>query len=158
MKKWEKRLRQPDQFVCISYSLVDFLIPGDDVLSAVGVEDFGTDFLMGQDSGIFDFEEIASKFTDDSLETNVKTMMVLKGENDTQMFVVTAHECRLCTVKLDSFSLFTDFYSDFFKSFGLLACNFVGNRIQFLLDVGRIIKYLNDTAVRRDKYDTNSCG
>ena len=55
---------QPEKFVCIPYPQIDFLIPSEEVVSSVGVKDLNLSLLSDQESGFFDFDEIASKFQD----------------------------------------------------------------------------------------------
>lgn len=137
-------MRQPDKFICISYPLIDFLIPHDDVLSAVGVKNLDISLMHNQASGIFDFDEIASAFIQIPRESEIKTMVVLKDENNSQISIVTTQECRVCTIQLKDFSLFSDYYSDQFVKFGLLACKFDEDRVSFLMDVKQTIKYMSN--------------
>ncbi|MCR5063135.1 MAG: hypothetical protein K6A89_07590 [Treponema sp.] len=134
---------QPEKFVCISYPLIDFLIPNEYVVSAVGVKDLNISLLHDQSSGIFDFDEIASVFTQIPRESEIQTMVVLRDENNVQMSIVTTQECRVCTIRLNEFSLFSDYYSGQFKKFGLLACSFEEERVRFLMDVRKTINYMN---------------
>lgn len=136
-------MRQPEKFVCISYPLIDFLIPNEYVVSAVGVKDLNISLLHDQSSGIFDFDEIASVFTQIPRESEIQTMVVLHDDNNAQMSIVTTQECRVCTIRLNEFSLFSDYYSEQFKKFGLLACSFEDERIKFLIDVRKTINYMN---------------
>ena len=136
-------MRQPEKFVCISYPLIDFLIPNEYVVSAVGVKDLKISVLHDQSSGIFDFDEIASVFTQIPRESEIQTMVVLHDDNNAQMSIVTTQECRVCTIRLNEFSLFSDYYSEQFKKFGLLACSFEDERVKFLIDVRKTINYMN---------------
>ncbi|MDD5930475.1 MAG: hypothetical protein PUC37_11805 [Spirochaetales bacterium] len=136
-------MRQPEKFVCISYPLIDFLIPNEYVVSAVGVKDLNISLLHDQSSGIFDFDEIASVFTQIPRESEIQTMVVLHDDNNAQMSIVTTQECRVCTIRLNEFSLFSDYYSEQFKKFGLLACSFEDERVKFLIDVRKTINYMN---------------
>ncbi|MCR5612414.1 hypothetical protein [Treponema sp.] len=136
-------MRQPEKFVCITYPQIDFLIPSDYVASCVGVKDLETSLLQNQDSGIFDFDEIASKFNQTPRESEIKTMIVLKAENENQVSVVTTQECRVSTIALRDFGLFSDSYAKQFEDIGLLACNFFEDRLRLLMDVRKTIDYMN---------------
>ena len=144
-------MHRAENFICISYPKIDFLIPGDFVISAVSISDLDSSLLHDQTAGIFDFDEIAAVFAQLPREANIKTMILLKGEDDIPQSVVTAQECKVCTVQLDEFSLFTDFYADSFKKIGLLACIFNNNRIRFLIDIKRIMEYLQSSSVNTDE-------
>jgi len=135
-------LQEPEKFICISYPTVDFLIPNDYVHSAVGVKDLDTSLLQDYTSGIFDFDSIAAEFHQTSVKSSIKTMIVFKGSSINQLSIVTSQSCKVCTIQLKDFSLFSDYYSESFKKFGLLACNFTENRIRFLIDVKQIIKIM----------------
>ena len=137
-------MRQPDKFICISYPLIDFLIPNNNVISAVGVKDLDISLMHDQSSGIFDFDEIASAFIQIPRESEIKTMVVLKDDDNSQISIVTTQECHVCTIELNDFSLFSDFYSDQFVKFGLLACKFEDERVSFLMDVKKTIKYMSN--------------
>ena len=140
--KQEKKLHQPEKFICISYPQIDFLIPSDFVISAVSINDLDTSLLQDQTTGIFNFEDIASSFAQNPREANVKTMMLLQGDDDIPVSVVTGQECKVCNVPLNNFSLFTDHYADCLKKIGLLACIFENERIKYLLDVKQAISHI----------------
>ena len=102
-------MQQPEKFICISYSQVDFLIPNAYVSSSVGVKDLNLSLLRDQDSGIFDFDEIASQFIQIPREADIKTMIALKDDGLNHISIVTTQECKVCSVSLDEFGLFSDF-------------------------------------------------
>ncbi len=144
-------MHRAENFICISYPKIDFLIPGDFVISAVSISDLDSSLLHDQTAGIFDFDEIAGAFSQLPREANIKTMILLKGEDDIPQSVVTAQECKVCTVPLDEFSLFTDFYASSFKEFGLLACILKKNRIGLLIDIKKIMEYLQNSSVNAEE-------
>ena len=135
-------MHQPEKFICISYPQIDFLIPSDFVISAVSINDLDTSLLQDQTTGIFNFDDIASSFAQNPREANVKTMMVLQGDDDIPVSFVTGQECKVCTVPLNNFALFPDHYADCLKKIGLLACIFEDERIKFLLDVKQAINHI----------------
>ena len=135
-------MQHPDKFVCISYPQIDFLIPSDFVISAVSINDLDTSLLQDQTTGIFNFDDIASSFAQNPREANVKTMMVLQGDDDIPVSFVTGQECTVCTVPLNNFALFPDHYAGCLKKIGLLACIFENERIKFLLDVKQAINHI----------------
>ena len=137
-------MQQPEKFICISYSQVDFLIPSKFVSSSVGVKDLNLSLLRDSDSGIFDFDEIASQFIQIPREADIKTMIALKDEGLNHISIVTTQECKVVVISLDDFGLFSDFYSEQFQKLGFLACNFKDGRLRILLDVRRTIAYMND--------------
>ncbi len=135
-------MHQPEKFICISYPQIDFLIPSDFVISAVSINDLDTSLLQDQTTGIFNFDDIASSFAQNPREANVKTMMVLQGDDDIPVSFVTGQECKVCTVPLNNFALFPDHYAGCLKKIGLLACIFEDERIKFLLDVKQAINHI----------------
>lgn len=139
-------MQHPDKFVCISYPQIDFLIPGDFVISAVSIKDLDTSLLHDQTTGIFDFDEIASSFLQLPREADIKTMVIVNGD-DGPVSLVTAQECKVCTVLLSEFSLFPGFYAEFFKKFGLFACIFEADRIKFLIDIKKIVEYAHNSSL-----------
>ena len=136
---------QPEQFICIEYPQIDFLIPSDYVVSSVGVKDLDISLLHDQTSGIFDFDEIATSFLQIPRESEIKTMIVLKSDSDTHVSVVTTQECRVCKIKLKEFGLFSDFYSEHLQRFGVLACSFKENRLRLLMNIKTTIDYMNNS-------------
>ena len=138
-------MQQPDTFICISYSQIDFLIPNEYVQSAVGIKDVQLGLLHNENTGIFDFDDVAAGFSQYPRPTHVKTLIILKDENDNQMSLVTTQECKVCTVPLKEFRLFSDCYSEAFKQFGFLACTFENNRMRILIDAVQLIDYSNDS-------------
>ena len=137
-------MQQPEKFICISYSQVDFLIPSKFVSSSVGVKDLNLSLLRDSDSGIFDFDEIASQFIQIPREADIKTMIALKDEGLNHISIVTTQECKVAIISLDEFGLFSDFYSEQFQRMGFLACSFQENRLRILMDVRKTIAYMND--------------
>ena len=135
---------QPEKFICIAYPQVDFLIPSDFVVSSVGVKDLNLSLLRDQDSGFFDFDEIASQFIQIPREADIKTMIVLKAEGEKRLSVVTTQECSISIVDLKEFGLFSDFYSEQFKKLGFLACSFKNEKLRLIIDVKNTIKFMND--------------
>ena len=145
-------MQKAEKFICISYPKIDFLIPGEFVISAVSISDFDSSMMKGQTTGIFDFDEIASLFAQLPREANIKTMMILKGDDDIPVSVVTAQECKVCAVSLDEFSLFPDFYAEYLKKIGLLACVFENKRIKLLIDIKKVME-----SVHKSSPDTDEC-
>lgn len=138
-------MRQPEKFISISYSQIDFLIPNDYVVSAVGVKDVQIGFMHNENSGVFDFDDIATGFKQYPRPTHVKTLIVLKDCDDNQVSIMTTQECKVCDVPLKDFGVFSDFYADSFKQLGFLACTFENNRMRLLVDVPQLIDYMNDS-------------
>ena len=133
---------QPDTFISISYPQIDFLIPNEFVLSAVGVKDVQVNYMQEQNTGIFDFDEIAVGFCQYPRPTHVKTLVVIKDNEGNKVSIVTTQECKVCTVKLEKFSLFSNPYFESFKNFGILACNFDDNKMKIIIDVKKTIDYM----------------
>ena len=148
-------MRQPEKFISISYPHIDFLIPNDYVISSVGVKDLDMANLQSEESGIYDFDKIAAQFMQIPHESDIRTMIVLKSDysdssnspEQKHISTITTRECKVCTIHLNELSLFSDFYSEQFQRFGLLACNFENDRIKLLLDVKQIVNYLNDSVL-----------
>lgn len=145
MRKWEKKLRQPEKFICISYPQIDFLIPNDYVISSVGVKDLNISLLNNQEAGFFDFDDIASCFIQIPRQADIRTMIVLKGNGDSQFSIITTQECKVSTIPLNEFGLFSDFYSEQFQKLGFLACSFKDERLRILMDVKQTIAYMKDS-------------
>ncbi len=138
-------MQQPEKFICIPYSQVDFLIPNDYVVSAVGVKDVQLGFLHNDNSGIFDFDDIATKFNQYPRLTHMKSLIALKDENNNQISIVTTQECKVCTVHLQEFGLFSDFYAKPLMQLGILACNFTDTKMRVLINVKQLVDYMNDS-------------
>ena len=138
-------MQQPEKFICISYSQIDFLIPNEYVISAVGVKDVQVSLMHDGSEGVFDFDDVAAGFSQYPRPTHVKTLIVLKDGNGNQVSVVTTQECKVCTVPLKDFSFFSDCYAAAFKQFGFLACTFVNNKMRMLIDAMQLIDYMNDS-------------
>ncbi len=138
-------MQQPEKFICIPYPQIDFLIPNDSVSSSVGVKDLNIALLRDQDSGIFDFDEIASLFIQIPRDADIKTMIALKEDGKNHLSIVTTQECKVITVKLQDFGLFSDTYSEQFKKLGFLACCFDEDRLKILIDIRQTIHYMNDS-------------
>ena len=136
-------MQQPEQFISISYPQIDFLIPNEYVVSAVGVKDVQVGFMHDQNAGIFDFDDIATGFKQYPRPSHVKTLIVLKEDDKNQISIVTTQECKVCTIPLKNFRLFSDYYAQGLQQFGILACTFEGERVRFLMDVKQAIQYMN---------------
>ena len=135
---------QPEKFICITYPQIDFLIPSDYVASSVGVKDLSISLVSDSDSGFFDFDEIASLFIQVPRQSDVKTMIVMKDMGEKRLSLLTTQECKVSTIDLKEFGLFSDFYSEQFKKLGFLACSFKEDRLRILMDVRQTINYMND--------------
>ena len=133
-------MQRPDQFICISYSNIDFLIPNDDIASAVGLSDFSTD-MIDVNSGTYDFDELAADFKQAKRDTTSYTMVILKNDGLNHFSFVTSQECKVCEIPLKNFSLFSSDYSESLKEHGILACICKEDRLQYLLDVKKALKY-----------------
>lgn len=140
-------MQQPEKFVCIPYPQIDFLIPSEEVVSSVGVKDLNLSLLSDQESGFFDFDEIASKFIQIPRQAEIKTMIILQGNEKARLSLLTTQECRVSILPLKKFRVFSDFYSEQFKKLGLLACSFTEDRLGILMDVKQMIRYMNDCLV-----------
>jgi len=137
-------LQQPEQFICISYSQIDFLIPNEYVVSAVGIKDVQLSLMSNQNSSFFDFDDLAIGFHQYARPSHVKTLIVLKYEEN-NISIVTTQECKVCTINYNAFSLFSDFYADALKEFGFLACLFEDDRMKILLDAKQTIDFMNNS-------------
>ncbi|MBR1640280.1 MAG: hypothetical protein IJ688_12925 [Treponema sp.] len=137
-------MQHPERFICISYSKIDFLIPNDDVHTAVSLKEFDVEQMCGPMSGIYNFDEIAMLFKEPKVEKNVHTMIMLKKKDSSQISFITTSECRVCVIPLENFSLFSDYYAQSLFHLGILACNFENDRMRYLLDVRKLIDYVND--------------
>ena len=135
---------QLEKFVCISYPQIDFLIPSEMVISSVGVKDLNLTLFRDQDSGFFDFDEIASQFIQIPRQAEIKTMIVLKVDETKNLSIVTTQECSVTIINLKDFGLFSDFYSDQFQKLGFLACSFKNDRLRLVIDVKNTLKFMND--------------
>ncbi len=133
---------QLEKFVCISYSKIDFLIPNEDIFSAVSMKDFDVEQMCGPVTGIYNMDEIAAQFKEVPIDKNIRTMIMLKKANEGQLSFITASECKVCLINLDKFSLFSDIYSEGLSHFGILACSFEDGRFRYLLDLPKLVDYL----------------
>ncbi len=137
-------MQQPEQFICISYSQVDFLIPNKYVVSAIGIRDVQVQFMNNQNSVIFDFDDIAIGFHQYGRPSHIKTLIVL-NYGDNNISIATTQECKVCTIDYNDFSLFSEFYSKPMKEFGFLACIFEEDRMKILLDLKQTIDFMNNS-------------
>ena len=135
---------QSEQFICIPYPKIDFLIPNNTVVSTVGVKDLNISLLHNETTGVFDFDEIAAQFKQTPREAEIKTLVVVKGLGENNLSIVTTQECTLCNIDLKDFGLFSDYYTEQFQKLGFLACSFKDNRLRLILDIKSTIKYMND--------------
>lgn len=135
---------QSEQFICIPYPEIDFLIPNNTVVSTVGVKDLNISLLHNETSGVFDFDEIAAQFKQTPREAEIKTLVVVKGLGENNLSIVTTQKCTLCNIDLKEFGLFSDYYTEQFQKLGFLACSFKDNRLRLILDIKSTIKYMND--------------
>ena len=140
-------MQQPEKFICISYSNVDFLIPNEDVQSALSLKDFDVESMCGVFTGIYNFDEIAEKFKEIKVEKNIRTMVMLRKDGVSQVSFVTASECKVCILDLSKFSTFSDYYTDRLLHFGILACYFENDRLQYLIDAKKLIEYVTESDV-----------
>ena len=138
---------QPEKFICISYSTIDFLIPNEDVHSALSLKDFDVENMCGAFSGIYNFDDIAVNFNVEKKDKNIRTMVMLKKDGSSQISFVTASECKVCKLDLSKFSTFSDYYTDRLWHFGILACYFENDRLQYLIDAKKLIEYVTYSAV-----------
>ena len=114
------------------------------VISSVGVKDLNLTLFRDQDSGFFDFDEIASQFIQIPRQAEIKTMIVLKVDETKNLSIVTTQECSVTIINLKDFGLFSDFYSNQFQKLGFLACSFKNDRLRLVIDVKNTIKFMND--------------
>ena len=133
-------MQRPEQFICISYSTIDFLIPNNDIASAVGLSDFSTD-MIDVNSGTYDFDELAADFKQEKRDTTSYTMVILKTDGLNHLSFVTSRECKVCEIPLSNFSLFSPDYSESLKAHGILACICKEDRLQYLLDIKKALEY-----------------
>ncbi len=135
-------MQQPDKFICVSYSSIDFLIPNDEVFSAVGMMDIDDEVMSGSATGIFNLDALAREFKETPREANVCTMIVLKDKGQGQTSLVTTQECKVCRIPLKDFSVFPERYANGFTDFGILACSFYKNKLRFLLNARKAVRYM----------------
>lgn len=140
-------MQQPEKFISIPYQQIEFLIPNENVFSSAGIKDFDMLQLNSENTGIYDFDEVAHEFNQTSRESDVKTMIVLKSKNEkaeNHVSIITKQECKVCTIPLNELSLFSDYYSQALKRFGILACGFKNEKLRLLVDVKQVLNYLSD--------------
>lgn len=126
-----------ENFICLTYSSVEFLIPKQDVVSALSCNDSNfltnekgerTIILSSKLLKYFDFDIFADSIGQAIRETNVKTCVVINCNNiftdSKEIGIVTSAECKVKNIPLNSFSLFSSVYNTKLTEKGIIACKF----------------------------------
>lgn len=148
-----------ENFICLSYGFVDYIIPKSDVYTAFICDSTNliTDkkgnnkvSFLSQEIPCFNFDKIHSS-SEEQLK-QLQTCIVIKNNeykkelgNKDYFGIITTAECKVRVENLDIFSVLPDFYSIPLKEKGIVACelnktNSRNNRIGYLIDISKFIK------------------
>lgn len=145
-----------ENFICLSYSSLSFLIPKNDVISASfcdkssfikGVNGDSKIIMSSQIIPYIDVDLFAKYLDQTVVDSDVKTCIVVECKGifkDSDTFgILTSSDCKVQNISLDEFSLFSNFYNDNFQKMGLLACRFDKNdnsKLGYLIDIKTFLK------------------
>ena len=91
-----------------------------------------------------DFDLLARLFSSSIKTLTGRTSLIFKGKNvfnnGEDFALVTSGNCKIIEKKLSDFSLFSDFYSPYFVSNGILAWSFAAHKPSFLIDLENFLK------------------
>ena len=140
-------MQYPENFICLSYQTVDFLIPEEKIITAGNSR--GSLNYMGEELQTVDFDKVGVqlKFLQGAAAhidyRKVRTTIITKNEGlleDAKYFaLLTSSDCKVSSLTLDIFSLFEGPYTKL-KDYGILACTFYDDRIAYLIDLNVLLK------------------
>lgn len=144
-------MRYPENFICLSYKTIDFLIPEKKVVTA-GCS--GENLIyMGEKLLTVDFDKALAELNflkttaADSEDKKIKTSIIMKNEglveNAGCYALLTSSDCRVSSLTLDVFSLFEEPWASLKKN-GLLACTFYDDKIAYLIDCNLLLGKLKN--------------
>ena len=77
-------------------------------------------------------------------------MIIIKKDDGEKLSIITTRECLVCKIPLNQFSLFSDSYSKGLNHHGILACNFENGRARYLLNIQKVVDYINVPETKND--------
>lgn len=145
-------MQYPENFICLSYQTIDFLIPEDKVITAGNSR--GSLNYMGEELQTIDFDSavIKLKFLRGAAAhidyKKVRTTIIMKNEGlleESNCFaLLTSSDCKVTSLNLDTFSLLGEPYAGL-QECGILACAFYDDKIAYLIDLNILLrKYLEN--------------
>lgn len=141
------------KFICFSYPQIDFYFSESNVPAAFFSSE--NDFKEGKlhvdvaeffksEMPFVDFDLLARLFSSSIKTLTGRTSLIFKGKNvfnnGEDFALVTSGNCKIIEKKLSDFSLFSDFYSPYFVSNGILAWSFAAHKPAFLIDLENFLK------------------
>lgn len=145
-----------ENFICLSYSTINFLIPKSDVVNAFFCDK--ANFIRGVDGDskvvvgsqmlpYIDVDLSAKLLNQTIVENDIKTCVVLNcpgifKESDT-FGIVTSSDCKVQKINLNEFAIFSEQYSNKLSKLGLVACKFNKNepsKINYLINANQFMK------------------
>lgn len=127
-----------ETFISISCGACELLLPQNGVFCAA-VSD--GDSSCGV-SSVYDLDELCRDFCGAIPAASVRTMLLL-GEGSERLAFLTSCECKVCSLSLESFSVFSACYEQGTLRRGIIACRFSEHSIGYLLDMGQFVAYRN---------------
>jgi len=139
-------------FICLSYSSIEFLFPKEDIIAASFcdksnlIKDVDGNLkvmVSSQYLPFIDADVAVSKLNQEIHDKEIKTCIVIKNngffKDSENLAIVTSSDCKVIELPLDSFSLFSDIYSEDLKRKGIIACRF-NEKIGYLIDIDKFLK------------------
>lgn len=147
-----------ENFICLSYGSIDYLIPKSDVYTAFicDASNLVTDsdgknriIFLSQQIPCYNLDELITGENQDT--SKFKTCIVIpsgqfKKDFKNEYFgLITTSECKVLSESLDIFSVFSDFYGSKLKQKGIVACvlnkdNSRDSKIGYLVDISIFMK------------------
>lgn len=147
-------MHHDQNFISLSYTNVDFLIPKTDVFTALSCVQ--SDFTKNEDGekkikiasqllSYIDFDIYAKTINQQMKEVHTKNCIILNCSNlipnENQIALITCAECRVKQIPYKDFSLFSDFYGELLNKKGILACKFNSdNKLSYLIETETFLK------------------
>jgi len=143
-------------FICLKYKNIEFMISKEEVFTAVCSQpqsfinqetQNGLQRRFIFDSELLsyiDFDKIVETHFGISIPAEIRTAVIIKNtkifEKEEYFALVTSASCRVNSIPLKNFSLFSNFYADAEKERGIIACRFENDSISYLINPNDFIQ------------------
>ena len=142
----------PEQFICLEYNNVSFLISKEEVFSATCCQPQNFISMFSEKKGgvdkrlifenkflnFIDFDLYVKQLIGIELKSEIRTSVILKNQNlfssDDLYALVTSADCKVKNLNLSDFSLLSDNYAYSMKSKGIIAFNFDSDLVRYLIN------------------------
>lgn len=148
-------MEHSENFISLAYSNIDFLVKKDLVKTAFSFSE--KDILedeskikrvpfLSQQIACIDFDKYVEKMNQNFGCSDLKKCIILECSNilpgENQIALTFSAECKVKKIKYKDFSLFSDFYTNFFEKKGILACSFKEKGfVSYLIDIETFLRY-----------------